>query len=40
MLPPADSVGVLYRPADGRVSHAPTIYIDESNEVLYFVMTD
>lgn len=40
MLPPAGASGVLYEPADGESSHRPTVYVDETNGVLYFVMTD
>lgn len=40
MLPPADATGTLYVPADGRLSHRPMIFVDETNGVLYFQMTD
>ena len=40
MLPPADSVGTIYRSADGQVSHRPVIFVDDENGVLYFKMTD
>ena len=40
MLPPSNAVGTLYEPADGESSHRPTIFVDEANGVLYFLMTD
>ena len=32
--------GTTYRDKNGQVSHMPTIYVDKTNGVLYFVMTD
>jgi len=40
MLPLADATGTVYHSSDGQVSHRPTIFVDESNGVLYFRMTD
>ncbi|WP_404308966.1 hypothetical protein [Neorhodopirellula lusitana] len=40
MLPPADAIGTLYEPADGQLSHRPMIFVDKTNGVLYFQMTD
>ncbi len=40
MLPATDAMGTLYEPADGQLSHRPTIFVDETNRVLYFQMTD
>lgn len=40
LLPPANAVGTLYESADGQFSHRPTIFVDETNEVLYFRMAD
>ena len=40
MLPQPNVKGTLYEPADGQYSHRPTIFIDETNGVLYFQMTD
>jgi hypothetical protein len=40
MLPLADAVGTLYESADGQFSHRPTIFVDDTNGVLYFQMTD
>ncbi|PAY19904.1 hypothetical protein CKO51_08700 [Rhodopirellula sp. SM50] len=40
MLPQAGAIGTLYEPADGQLSHRPTIFVDETNGVLYFQMTD
>ena len=40
MLPPPNAVGTLYEPADGRSSHRPTIFVDDTNGVLYFQMMD
>ncbi len=40
MLPPPNAVGTLYEPADGNWPHRPMIFVDETNGVLYFQMTD
>lgn len=40
IVPPPDSVGTIYEPADGRSSHRPVIFVDETHETFYFVMTD
>ena len=40
ILPPSNALGTLYEPADGQLSHRPTIFVDETNGVLYFQMTD
>lgn len=40
ILPPSDAIGTVYESADGQRSHRPTIFVDETNQVLYFWMTD
>lgn len=40
MLPPPDDTGTIYTSDDGQSSHRPTIFVDETNSVLYFRMTD
>ena len=40
MLTPPDVVGTLYESLDGQFSHRPTIFVDDTNEILYFQMTD
>jgi hypothetical protein len=40
MLAPPNASGTLYESSDGQVSHRPTIFVDDTNEVLYFQMTD
>jgi len=40
MLAPPDVVGTLYESSDGQYSHRPKIFVDDTNEVLYFQMTD
>ncbi len=40
MLAPPSCIGTLYESSDGQFSHRPTIFIDDTNEVLYFQMTD
>lgn len=40
MVAPPNTTGTLYEWADGQFSHRPTIFVDETNEVLYFRMTD
>jgi len=40
MLPPPDAVGTLYESADGQSSHRPIVFVDDTNGVLYFQMTD
>lgn len=40
MLTSPNCVGTLYESSDGQFSHRPTIFVDETNEVLYFRMTD
>lgn len=40
MLPPSDAVGTVYESTDGMHSHRPTIFVDERNRTLYFIMTD
>ena len=40
MLPPAGTTGTLYESAGGNYLHTPTIFVDDANDVLYFVMTD
>lgn len=40
MLPQNNAIGSVYRSADGQDSHRPTIFVDETNAVLYFLMTD
>jgi hypothetical protein len=40
MLSPAGARGALYQSADGSSSHCPIVFVDETNGVLYFVMTD
>lgn len=33
-------MGTVYRDSENRVSHMPTIFVDKTNAMLYFVMTD
>ena len=40
MLPDPGAVGTIYQSANGRSSHRPLIFVDETNGVLYFEMTD
>ena len=40
MLPPSSDIGTVYASDDGRSSHRPIIFVDETNSVLYFQMTD
>ena len=40
MLPHRGEIGTLYESADGQFSHRPTIFVDDTNGVLYFQMTD
>jgi len=40
MLAPPNVTVTLYESSDGQFSRRPTIFIDETNEVLYFRMTD
>lgn len=40
MVAPEEAIGTLYASADGQSSHRPTIFVDEVNAVLYFLMTD
>lgn len=40
MIPPAGAVGTIYGPAGQQTSHRPTIFVDETNGVLYFEMSD
>lgn len=40
MLASPNVTGTRYESSDGQFSRRPTIFVDESNEVLYFRMTD
>lgn len=40
MLAPPNVIGTLYESSDYQISHRPTIFVDDANEVLYFQMTD
>ena len=40
MVPPANAIGTVYISSDGQTSHRPTIFVDATNGVLYFWMTD
>jgi hypothetical protein len=40
IMPPDGTIGTLYESADGKFSHGPRIFVDDSNSVLYFLMTD
>ena len=40
MLPPAGARGTIYTSDGGQRSHRPTIFVDETNRVLYFEMSD
>jgi hypothetical protein len=40
MIPTAGAKGTIYGPAGNQRSHRPTIFVDETNEVLYFEMSD
>lgn len=40
LLPPVGTAGTLYESAGGGYSHSPTIFVDGTVGVLYFLMTD
>ena len=40
MLPLSSDIGTVYVWEDGRSSHRPIIFVDETNSVLYFKMSD
>ena len=40
MVPPSVAQGTIYAPAGEQRSHRPTIFVDETNGVLYFEMSD